>query len=220
MTKSFEIESKPLALLLRALTLLAFVCFFSVATGAKADMTLSPGEAAQVKADLFAIFDQEDKTLFAGLPPARQAKTLAYYAEGRKEQTNKKKLYKGVYNLMAYYRDIVINENALAQYKKTGKLPDGKIPAIGILAEIASKGFPGGPRYVDQNKASQFDTLIIDIAEKEVAEGRKEVAEINKRVAEGRKEVAEGERRVADLKKESARLQKNIDLLQTLLKAL
>jgi len=86
------------------------------------------------KTDLFATFERNGKTekkeIFTKLPAEQQKKVLSYYQIGKNEQPNEKVLMKGVYNLMNYYINLKINEDALAQYKQTGKLPDVELPAV------------------------------------------------------------------------------------------
>lgn len=100
-------------------------------------------EGAKDKEELFKLFDQEDVALFNSLPSEDQAKVVNYYTEGKDKKINAKKFYKGTVNLMRYYRDLKIVDVILEQMKKTGKLPDGEIPSLGISAQIATNGFTG-----------------------------------------------------------------------------
>ena len=157
----------------------------------------------QVKSELLAVFEQKNKTekreVFASLPPAQQTKVLTYYAAAKAENPDEKVSLKGTYNLISYYRNLQINESAVAYYQKKGSLPDGELPAVCGNASMVLQGYSKGSDFADLEKARKLDDLTIELTRKQIAEDRKQIAENDKKVAE---------------------LQKNIDLLNTLLKAL
>lgn len=166
-------------------------------------LVLKESENPKTQSDLFEAFDRNNKSekrdIFAKLSQDQQKKVLAYYKNAKAEQPNEKAVLKGVYNLMSYYINLKINEDALVQYKQTGKLPDTELPAIAIHASMVAQGFSNGFQYAEVEKARRFDNLIIDLLKKETADLKKETADWKKRVEN---------------------LQKNVDMLETLLKAL
>lgn len=79
-------------------------------------LVLKDSEFTRAKEELFKLFDAEDVALYNSLPSEDQRKVVNYYTDGKDKKTNAKKFYKGIYNLMCYYRDIKINQQALDQY--------------------------------------------------------------------------------------------------------
>lgn len=132
-------------------------------------------EDVKGKEELFKLFDAEDVALYNTLPSEDQRKVVSYYIEWKDKKTNAKKFYKGIYNLMCYYRDIKIMNTVLLQIKKTGKLPDGEIPSLWVSAQIATNGFEGGSVYVKLDKANEFDVMIINMLKQEVAKLKKDI---------------------------------------------
>lgn len=142
-------------------------------------LVLKEGENPKTQSDLFEAFDRNNKSekrdVFAKLPIDQQRKVLSYYKNAKAEQPNEKAVLKGVYNLMSYYQNLKTNEDALAQYKQTGKLPDTELPAIAIHASMVAQGFSNGFQYVDVEKARQFDSLITNLLKKETAKIQKDI---------------------------------------------
>jgi len=165
-----------------------------VAASGKALLVLKDNEYPQLQTEFFAAFDRNNKSekrnRFLTLPSDKQKKTLEYYNSAKTEQSDEKAVIKSVNNLMSYYINLKINEDALDVYKQTGKLP--KTENVAVHALMVNQGCSTGYRYADLEKARQIDDLIMKILVS----------------------------RMAELDKKSAQLEKNIKMLDTLLKAL
>ena len=114
--------------------------FLPIADGSRNfPLVLKDTENPKIQAELFSAFDRNNKSekreLFASLPSDKQKKVLGYYKAASEEEKqtgkpfNEKAVLKGVYNLISYYTNLKINEDALEQYKQTGNLPNN-LPTV------------------------------------------------------------------------------------------
>ncbi|MDD2487118.1 MAG: hypothetical protein PHS92_02015 [Candidatus Gracilibacteria bacterium] len=123
-------------------------------------------------------------------PDTKKKLVMDYFTEGSRSQQDKKALIKGTLNFIKLQDGIGKSMRFIEYYRKNGDiLRNTDNDALLPYARMALSAFSGADKFIDLNKYSEIDSIILRIYDSVIARSKENIARSEENIAKNNEDI-------------------------------